>query len=283
MKVSASLLLAASAAIQAVSATTVYVYGSHVNVRSQAGSCATHPSTKCAALTQITKAKVTAKCQRTGDSVSVSGVGTNNWWTLVTANGKTGWVTNLYIQGGHKIAGVPDCTKSTPAKTTKPAPKPTKAPSNNSPCGVAKTRQGIVNAAMWAHKYGRSITYTQGSSRWYGIKHKLCPYHALPKFADCSSFTTWIYWSAFGKGSDKLNGQRWSAGYTGTMQDHGKRVSFAQAKVGDLVFYTGPDHVTILVSKSPARVISYGSTGTVHLIPMNWKKPSQIRSYESFF
>ncbi|KAJ3039957.1 hypothetical protein HDV00_011623 [Rhizophlyctis rosea] len=285
MKVAAALFLAATAAVQAVSAASVYVYGSNVNVRSAAGSCATHPSTKCASLTQITKKTVTAKCQRTGDTVTVKGVGSNNWWTQVTANGKTGWVTNLYIRGGHKIAGVPDCTSSsTPAK-----PKPTTAPANNnSPCNVPKTRQGIVDAAMWAHNTGKTIYYTQDvTPRWEGIRNKLCPHKSLPKHADCSSFTTWIYWSAFGKGTDKLSGEKWKGGNTASLKNHGKRVSLAEAKIGDLVFYENPAHVTILVQKNPAKVISYGRTGTVHLLAIDPHTKvhgthSQIRTYPVF-
>ncbi|KAJ3037716.1 hypothetical protein HDV00_001365 [Rhizophlyctis rosea] len=115
----ATILFTALAAAQAVSAKTVYIYGTKVNVRTNSGSCATKPSTSCAAFTSLTHANVEAKCQRQGASVTVSGVGTNNWWTLVKVGSRWGWVTNLYVQGGHKIAGVPDCTSS-----STPAPKP---------------------------------------------------------------------------------------------------------------------------------------------------------------
>ncbi|KAJ3039958.1 hypothetical protein HDV00_011624 [Rhizophlyctis rosea] len=121
MKV-AALLITALAAAQAVAAKTVYIYGSNVNVRSNSGSCATKPSTSCKAFTSVTRVNVEAKCQRQGSSVTISGVGTNNWWTLVKAKGQWGWVTNLYIRGGHKISGVPDCTSSSTPAPSKPAP-----------------------------------------------------------------------------------------------------------------------------------------------------------------
>jgi hypothetical protein len=55
-----------------------------------------------------------AKCQKQGETVSDLGY-TNNWWTdVLTPNGHEGWVTNIYIKGGTKIAGVPDCTAAAP-------------------------------------------------------------------------------------------------------------------------------------------------------------------------
>ncbi|KAJ3040653.1 hypothetical protein HDV00_010678 [Rhizophlyctis rosea] len=148
MKV-ANIFIAALAAAQAVAAKNVYIYGKNVNVRSNSGSCATKPSTSCASFAQLTHKTVEAKCQRTGQSVTVSGVGTNNWWTLVKVNNRWGWVTNLYIQGGHKISGVPDCTSSSTPAPTKPAPSKGNLPGLNAKqSGYART------IAAQAHKYG---------------------------------------------------------------------------------------------------------------------------------
>lgn len=52
-----------------------------------------------------------ALCQKQGQTVSDPAVGTNNWWTAVMefSGSDLAWVNNLYIRGGQKIAGVPDC------------------------------------------------------------------------------------------------------------------------------------------------------------------------------
>ncbi|KAJ3170886.1 hypothetical protein HDU87_008652 [Geranomyces variabilis] len=149
-----------------------------------------------------------------------------------------------------------------------------------SPCGVTKSRAGIVAAALQAHNTGKTISYTQAAGpRWAGIHDGLCPNkNQLPPTADCSSFVTWIYWSAYGNGADFLNAEHWGAGYTGTLQDHGKSVSLADAQPGDLVFY--PGHVAILYTKSPAQVLNYGSTGPVKVLGIDVPgQHDQIRSY----
>ncbi|MFJ5997347.1 hypothetical protein [Streptomyces sp. NPDC092370] len=40
-----------------------------------------------------------------------SAVGTDNWWTAVMefSGGDVAWVDSLYIRGGERTAGVPDC------------------------------------------------------------------------------------------------------------------------------------------------------------------------------
>ncbi|KAJ3037608.1 hypothetical protein HDV00_001496 [Rhizophlyctis rosea] len=159
------------------------------------------------------------------------------------------------------------------------------ASSGSSTCGTAKTRAGLAAAAMWAHNSGQVITYTQGTSRWSGIDGNYCPKSGghNPPYADCSSFVTWIYWSAFGDGPDYLNGQSWSAGYTGTQESHGTLVSAANAQIGDLVFYQNPDHVGIIVTTSPLQVVEFGSTEVPALMPYNYRTVYQIRAYNSFF
>lgn len=127
---------------------------------------------------------------------------------------------------------------------------------------VQSSRQGIVNAALWTASSGKYITYSEGSDRWSGIEDKVCPYQGVPATTDCSAFVTWIYWSAFGNGPDFINGENWTAGYTGTMSQHGTTVSEADAQPGDVVLYgTGYPyyHATILVS--PGMVVSFGEDG----------------------
>jgi cell wall-associated NlpC family hydrolase len=91
-----------------------------------------------------------------------------------------------------------------------------------------------------------------------------------PKVADCSSFVTWCLWNAlylkFGL-SDNVNGEGWTAGYTGTLRNHGLRVQHvANLLRGDLVHY-GPgtgSHVAIVVSKPGTGVPMVVTWGDIH-------------------
>ena len=150
---------------------------------------------------------------------------------------------------------------------------------NGSPCKVPPTRQGIVDAAMWAHSSGKYINYSQGGSRWSGISQKTCPYQGVPHITDCSAFVTWLYWSAFGNGKDFVNGQDWKAGYTGSMGSHGTPVSLAQARPGDVVLYGSHPyhHATLYVGNN--KVISFGANGPAKLLPINYRGDYHIRSY----
>jgi hypothetical protein len=53
----------------------------------------------------------TAQCQQVGDAVSDLGY-TNVFWSLLLLSDKKVWVSNVYIKGGEKIEGVPDCPPS---------------------------------------------------------------------------------------------------------------------------------------------------------------------------
>lgn len=129
-----------------------------------------------------------------------------------------------------------------------------------------------------------AIAYTQDSNRWSGINKLVCP-PAVPKYADCSSFTAWAYWSAFGKTDDILNGQSWKKGnlrvssksagskklgdskYTaGTViTESNKEISKCQP--GDAIFSVsskGVSHVKTFAGKGPNNEyysINYGSSG----------------------
>lgn len=105
--ISFSLILAAiasltSAAPAAPTGKDVYVYGTNVNARE----C---PHTGCKSIAQLSKQTVYAVCQTRGETVRAEGI-ENDWWSkVVVGASKTAFVTNIYIRGGHKIAGVPDC------------------------------------------------------------------------------------------------------------------------------------------------------------------------------
>ncbi|MGW1541919.1 peptidase M23 [Streptomyces sp. NPDC002309] len=96
------------------SLTSIYIWATNVNVRhdGQDADCVFYPSRGSCPTVVATVSRTAAKghCQREGETIHDSGY-SNRWWTLVElADGKVGWVNNIYIQGGEKIAGVPDCS-----------------------------------------------------------------------------------------------------------------------------------------------------------------------------
>ncbi|CAM5301794.1 peptidase M23 [Streptomyces purpurascens] len=84
--------------------TDVYIWATDVNLRQQ-------PTTDSPRLAVRSKWWGDAVCQTQGQRVTDPAVGTNNWWTAVMefSGSDIAWVNNLYIRGGEKIAGVPDC------------------------------------------------------------------------------------------------------------------------------------------------------------------------------
>ena len=109
-----------------------------------------------------------------------------------------------------------------------------------------------------------AVHYTQDSRRWQGIANRLLVRdNRYPGYSDCSSAATWLLWNAlavpFGM-ADVVNGQRWTAGYTGTMLQHGRAVSAASAQVGDLVIYgSGAPGAHVTVCLGGGMVFSHGS------------------------
>lgn len=98
----------------AAALTSIYIWATNVNVRhdGQDADCVFYPSRASCPTVVATVSRTAAKghCQREGETIRDSGY-SNRWWTLVElADGKIGWVNNIYIQGGEKIAGVPDCS-----------------------------------------------------------------------------------------------------------------------------------------------------------------------------
>jgi cell wall-associated NlpC family hydrolase len=245
-------------------AASIQVWANGVNVR--AG-----PSTNDAVIGSVGISTLNAICQQQGAWVNANGY-SNNWWTRINYGSGSGWVSNIFIKGDQMIAGVPTCGGA-------PQPQPQPQPSGSGPCNVAPNRQGIVAAAMWAVNSKLWINYSQSPSRWSGISQRACPYNRVPPVTDCSAFVTWLFWSAFGKGPDFINGQNWNAGYTGTMGNHGVPVLLANARPGDLVLYGNPpyDHVTLYVGNN--KVVSFGQNGPALLVPVNYRGDYHLRSY----
>ncbi|MFF3933320.1 peptidase M23 [Streptomyces hirsutus] len=84
--------------------TNVYVWATNVNLREW-------PNTRSNILAVRSQYWLDAVCQTQGETVTDPAVGTNNWWTQVMelSGSDVAWVNNLYLRGGQKIAGVPDC------------------------------------------------------------------------------------------------------------------------------------------------------------------------------
>jgi len=141
-----------------------------------------------------------------------------------------------------------------------------------------RKRNIIESTAMlgYAHRY--AIHYTQSSLRMQGVRNHIMPPH-YPIWEDCSSWATWEYWVARASDPNGLgyNGQ----GYTGTLINHGTRVSLSQAKTGDLVFYGWengvPGHVATYVGSG--RVVSHGSEIGPLLLPVTYRPIVSIHSY----
>lgn len=84
--------------------TDVYIWATDVSLREQ-------PTTDSNRLAVRSTYWLDAVCQTQGQTVNDPAVGSNNWWTAVQefAGSDIAWVNNLYLQGGVKIEGVPDC------------------------------------------------------------------------------------------------------------------------------------------------------------------------------
>ena len=127
-----------------------------------------------------------------------------------------------------------------------------------------------------------------GQPRWYGIDAWICPVNLkVSPCADCSSFVTWLFWTAYGLGADKLNGAnpKWTSGYTGSMMSRGVKIDKTLWKTkiqpGDLVFLSG--HIQIYVGNSEVVEIKGAGVGsymtTVQKNPITWSKVIQVNSY----
>ncbi|GGU48062.1 peptidase M23 [Streptomyces lavendofoliae] len=100
-------------ATMSAAATSVYIWATGVNVRYDGADadCVHYPSRGSCVKIVATVSRTTAEgiCQHPGEVIADGGY-RNGWWTLVKlSDGTIGWVNNIYIQGGEKIAGVPDC------------------------------------------------------------------------------------------------------------------------------------------------------------------------------
>ncbi|MDX6534010.1 MAG: NlpC/P60 family [Gaiellales bacterium] len=140
-----------------------------------------------------------------------------------------------------------------------------------------EARNIILQAARKMLAHEDAIHYTQGARRWQGLDKGLRVVKGeFPKYADCSSITTWMLWNALTHAKrdltipDVVNGQHWDAGYTGTQRAHGKVVT-GHLIVGDLVHY-GPGtgaHVAMYIGGG--KVFSHGSENGPYKLPVHYR------------
>jgi hypothetical protein len=160
--------------------------------------------------------------------------------------------------------------------------------------GQKKTARGIArHAALLGLRHAPELHYTQSSARWQGInERKLSEKGQYPTEADCSAFATWCLWNAlavkFHQG-DIVNGEKWRAGYTGTMLDHGMPVRrLSDVRWADCVIYGVPgttgEHTAIITHVEPGgrnlHVVSNGSEAGPFWLPYNYRSDIMcIRRY----
>lgn len=144
----------------------------------------------------------------------------------------------------------------------------------------SKAREMVIQAAYLGLRHAKAVHYTQGPRRWEGIAKNMRAWRGqYPKYADCSSFATWVLWQGLGHFHvrDVVNGANWTAGYTGTQLSHGKLVRHERnIKHGDLALYDG--HVAICVGGG--KVISHGSEGGPYLLALHYRSDLiEVRRY----
>lgn len=135
----------------------------------------------------------------------------------------------------------PDLPKLEPAPQIKSSTTGTPA-SGGTPSSM---RQGIVSAARGA------LSFKSGYSQARPMPSSLAACRTTP--TDCSGFATLCYKQA---GAQDPNGLGYDGqGYTGTMEQHGRKTSTPQP--GDLAFWSSPDHVAVYIGGG--QIIEWGA------------------------
>jgi hypothetical protein len=135
----------------------------------------------------------------------------------------------------------------------------------------------VQQAAILGYHERQHIGYTQGGRRWCISTGRRAIRGQFPSWGDCSGFASWTLWCGlthiWGAFPDIVNGEHWRAGFTGTMEAHGRRVS--SPFPGCCVFYG--DHVAVYTGGG--LVVSHGSQAGPLLLPWRYRRPLSIRSY----
>lgn len=140
-----------------------------------------------------------------------------------------------------------------------------------------------LQAAVLGLHNAPAIHYTQGELRWQGIDRlRVASEGAYPNYADCSAYVTWCLWNGLHVHlghTDIVNGEHWLAGYTGTLLEHGERVSAPTP--GDAVIYgtAWPGEHTALYTGG-GLVVSHGSEAGPLLLPVHYR--SDVLEYRRY-
>lgn len=142
---------------------------------------------------------------------------------------------------------------------------------------------GVLQAAVLGVHHAAAQRYTQGPMRWQGIdRRRDASQGQFPTYSDCSAFATWCYWNGLylrGHHTDIVNGERWEAGYTGTMLAHGVHVG--EPEPGDAIIYGSAwpgEHTAIYTGGG--FVVSHGGDPGPLLLP--WRYRTDVLSIRRY-
>lgn len=138
----------------------------------------------------------------------------------------------------------------------------------------AERRDGIeaaTDAMQLLLAHAPAVHYTQGPLRWQGIRERRrVSAGSYPNFADCSSAYTWALWQALGGGSDVVNGAGWTAGFTGTLLTHGRRVS-EPVEGAAIIYGDGWPGKHVAYAIGHGKAISHGSEAAPFLVDVHYR------------
>ena len=146
---------------------------------------------------------------------------------------------------------------------------------NRATATASNRREAIVMAAIWGWYNKGSMSYSHQRPM-----KQMQPPPNVPDQLDCSAFATWCYKCA---GAPDPNGSGYNGqGSTYVEWPRGQRISQAQLKPGDLVFYKGPDHVAVYIGNG--YMISEGSdAGPLHIsIKDEARYHASIQGYRTY-
>jgi len=138
----------------------------------------------------------------------------------------------------------------------------------------------LITASAWQDKLRLYALFTYGHrdaihySQQRPMRGMYCP-PGLNAYMDCSEGVTNAYKCA---GLPDPNGYGYNGtGNTSTLLAHGQRVGLSDLRIGDLILYANPWHVSMAISHS--QVWSNGSEGGPYLLPPAYRSIYSIHRY----
>jgi prophage tail gpP-like protein len=146
---------------------------------------------------------------------------------------------------------------------------------NRANATAEERRKAIYYAALFAFYHRNDMNYAQIRPM---PDMKIFP--NVPNPTDCSQFSTWCYKTA---GVADPNGLAYNgAGNTTTQWAHGRKVSAAALRPGDLVFFNNPDHVAVYYKNGACISMGSDSGPLVLRISDEAKYHSSIKGYRTY-